>query len=161
MLSGPPPPLFACNTQWKCIEDLNPSPLPPRCVRTQWKAPKHLMIPDPTDQSGIRPNYPVVKHDTCTDWPRLDGRVGVCVIWPLGFRAVSPAVVISRRDLAGSGLNKLIALSWLRCFSISREIIKPIMMERTAHWTCPSCYLPGTISCVHFPYTTPHTKIWL
>ena len=34
MLSGPPPPpaIFACNTQWKCIEDS--TPLPPRCVRT-------------------------------------------------------------------------------------------------------------------------------
>ena len=28
MLSGPPPPLFACNTQWKCIGDLNPPPPP-------------------------------------------------------------------------------------------------------------------------------------
>ena len=27
MLSGPPPPLFACNTQWKCIGGLTP-PLP-------------------------------------------------------------------------------------------------------------------------------------
>ena len=38
MLSGPPLPLFACNTQWKCIEDLTP-PTPPRCVSTKWKAP--------------------------------------------------------------------------------------------------------------------------
>ena len=39
MLSGPPPPpLFACNTQWKCIGGLTPPP-PPRCVRTKLKAP--------------------------------------------------------------------------------------------------------------------------
>ena len=41
---------------------------------------KHLMITDPTDQSGIRPNHPVVRHGAYTDWPRLDGRVGVCVM---------------------------------------------------------------------------------
>ena len=39
-----------------------------------------LMIPDPTNQSGIRPDYPVLMHDTYTDWSRLDGRVGVCVM---------------------------------------------------------------------------------
>ena len=31
-----PPALFACNTQWKCIEDLTP-PLP-RCICNTWKA---------------------------------------------------------------------------------------------------------------------------
>ena len=41
---------------------------------------KHLMIPDPTDQSGKQPYYPVVRHDTYTDWPQPDGRVGVCVM---------------------------------------------------------------------------------
>ena len=39
-----------------------------------------LMIPDPMDQSGIRPDNPVVRYDTYTDWSRLDGRVGVCVM---------------------------------------------------------------------------------
>ena len=38
------------------------------------------MIPDPTDQSGVRPDNPVVRHDTYRDWPQLDGRVGVCVM---------------------------------------------------------------------------------
>ena len=37
MLSGPTHPVFACNTQWKCIGGLTPPP--PRCVRTKWKAP--------------------------------------------------------------------------------------------------------------------------
>ena len=43
MLSEPTHPLFACNTQWKCIGGLSPPPPPPppppRCVRTKWKAP--------------------------------------------------------------------------------------------------------------------------
>ena len=38
MLSGPTHPLFACNTEWKCIGGLTP-PTHPRCVRTKWKAP--------------------------------------------------------------------------------------------------------------------------
>ena len=38
MQSGPPPLLFACNTQWKCIGDMTPPPSP-RHVRTKWKAP--------------------------------------------------------------------------------------------------------------------------
>ena len=38
MLSGPTQPLFACNTQWKCIGGLT-SPTTPRCVHTKWKAP--------------------------------------------------------------------------------------------------------------------------
>ena len=38
MLSGPPLPLFACNTQCKCIRALTPL-TPPRCLRTKWKAP--------------------------------------------------------------------------------------------------------------------------
>ena len=38
------------------------------------------MIPDPTEQSGVRPDYPVLRHDTYTDWPRLHGRVGVGVV---------------------------------------------------------------------------------
>ena len=54
MLSGPPPPLFACNTQWKCIGDLNP-PSPPRCVRTKWKAPYYCSI------MSIAP-YVIVQH---------------------------------------------------------------------------------------------------
>ena len=37
-LSGPTHPLFACNTQWKCIGGLTP-PNPTRCARTKWKAP--------------------------------------------------------------------------------------------------------------------------
>ena len=41
---------------------------------------QHLMTTDPTDQSGIRPDDPVVRHATYTDWPRLDGRVGICVM---------------------------------------------------------------------------------
>ena len=28
---------------------------------------EHLMITYPTDQSGIMPDYPVVRHDTYTD----------------------------------------------------------------------------------------------
>ena len=43
MLSGPTDPLFACNTEWKCIGGLTPLTHPPtqdpRCVRTKWKAP--------------------------------------------------------------------------------------------------------------------------
>ena len=38
------------------------------------------MITDPMDQSGIRPDDPVLMHDTHTDYPRLDDRVGVCVM---------------------------------------------------------------------------------
>ena len=43
MLSGPPPPpLFACNTQWECVWDLTPSPLPLGAYTcTKWKAPVH------------------------------------------------------------------------------------------------------------------------
>ena len=38
MLSGPTHPVFACNTQWKCIGGLIP-PTNPSCVSTKWKAP--------------------------------------------------------------------------------------------------------------------------
>ena len=41
---------------------------------------QHLMITDSTVWSGIMPDYPVLMHDTYTDWSRLDGRVGVCVM---------------------------------------------------------------------------------
>ena len=35
----PPPHLFACNKQWKCIGELNHNPLSPRCICTKGKAP--------------------------------------------------------------------------------------------------------------------------
>ena len=51
---------------------------------------QHLMITDPTVQLGIRPDYPVIMHDTYTDYPRLDDRVGVCVMaftrWKTKYR---------------------------------------------------------------------------
>ena len=53
----------------------------------------HLQLPmisNPTVWSGIRPDNPVLRHATYTDWSRLDGRVGVCVMalnknsfWPI------------------------------------------------------------------------------
>ena len=50
---------------------------------------QHLMITDPTDWSGIRPDYPVLRDDTYTDWSRLDGRVGVCVMAFILYATVS------------------------------------------------------------------------
>ena len=45
---------------------------------------QHLMITDPTDQSGIRPDSRVLMHDTYTDYPRLNRRVSLI---PLTDRA--------------------------------------------------------------------------
>ena len=39
---------------------------------------QHLMITDSTFWSGIMPDNPVLRHNTYTDWSRLDCRVGVC-----------------------------------------------------------------------------------
>ena len=41
---------------------------------------QHLMMSNPTVWSGIMPDNPVLRHDTYTDWSRLDGRAGVCVM---------------------------------------------------------------------------------
>ena len=39
-----------------------------------------LMISNPTVWSGIMPDNRVLMYDTYTDYSRLDGRVGVCVM---------------------------------------------------------------------------------
>ena len=39
-----------------------------------------LMISNPTVWSGIMPDNRVLRGATYTDWSRLDGRVGVCVM---------------------------------------------------------------------------------